>query len=219
MPSRVVIQGGIVHSRRKYHAILADLRAALVADPTPWGYRPSSFGGAFEPIPGHPDVFTLHLLGFQAEPVDVPAELDNVVVFSGNGHYRTYFDELQSMDLLVPAFASNDYLESKTSSSIPAGILAGVPVLASVRHLAVYDYLRPPAAVSHPSGMTEVEAIRRLRSGEDLWSQASKALVPVEWLAPVNQDAEAWDVYRGGLYASNEAAWARVAARVAPRSE
>jgi hypothetical protein len=188
-----------------------------VADPAAWGYRPSSFdpaSGALEPIPGHPDVFSLHLLGFRAEPVEVPLALENVVLFPGDTDYRAYFDDLQSMDLLVPAFASETYLESKTSSSIPAGVLAGVPVLASSRHLAVYDYLRPPAAIAHPTDMTEVEAIRRLRAGEPLWSAASEALVPTDWLAPTTQDADSWETYRSGLYAANEAAWARVAARL-----
>lgn len=175
IPSKVVIQGGIVHSRRRYHSIIADLRAAILADPSSWGYHPLTPGYPLRAIDGHPNVFTLHLLGFTADPVDIPVEMANVIVIPGNTDYKTYFDDLATMDLLLPAFASSTYLSSKTSSSIPAGILAGVPILASSLHLKVYEYLQPPAAIPHPSSMTEVEAIRRLRERRPLWDQQTRS--------------------------------------------
>jgi hypothetical protein len=120
-------------------------------------------------IEGHPDVFTLHLLGQMEMALDIPDELRNIVQIHSDVSYDDFYRILASMDLLLPAFASLHYLRDKTSSSIPAAVLSRVPILGSALAVKVYEFLRPPAIVPYPAGLSEVESIKLLREGKDLW--------------------------------------------------
>ena len=70
-------------------------------------------------------------------------------------------------DLIVPAFRDFVYVDLKLSSAIPAAIISGVPILATPLLLSGYSFLRPPALILHPSGMSEISAIGLLRQGVD----------------------------------------------------
>lgn len=101
--------------------------------------------------------------------LDIPDELRPVVQVHSDLSYDEYYRTLASMDLLLPAFASLHYLRDKTSSSIPAAVLSRVPVLGSALMVKVYEFLRSPAIVPYPAGLSEVQSIKLLREGKSLW--------------------------------------------------
>ena len=77
------------------------------------------------------------------------------------------FGPAHDRDLIVPAFTDFVYVDLKLSSAIPAAIISKVPILATPLVLESYSFLRPPALVLHPSGMSEVAAIGLIRQGID----------------------------------------------------
>ena len=90
--------------------------------------------------------------------------------------------------MLLPAFGSNGYFQSRASFSIPAALIAGIPILVSHRHLAAYDYIQPPALIFRNTSMSDAAAIaqyrqertrRRQRASDSEWSEYHERMAKI----------------------------------------
>lgn len=63
-------------------------------------------------------------------------------------------------------------------------IFVQVPILANERLLRSYSFLREPAVVLRPSGMSEVGAIAALRRGAKPWTEGFEEGMPTTLLPP-----------------------------------
>ncbi|ORY35900.1 hypothetical protein BCR39DRAFT_512928 [Naematelia encephala] len=197
-PSRVVIQGNIEPGRRKYDAVLRHLTEAMTANPSNWGWKYDSALEKFvQDSSGSP--FTLHLLGRRNEqhPVEIKKEIEDVVHIHPDLSYPQFYEFLNGVDLIVPAFGQNGPYEDTASSSIAAAVIVRVPALVTERHLNSYTYLAPPAIVTHSVVESEIAAIERLRTSGDQW-QLRRA------------SAKDWRRYQGRLDSENVETWGRV---------
>jgi hypothetical protein len=103
----------------------------------------------------------LHLIGHGSRP-PVPEVVEQQTVFDENLSYIDFYALLSRSFALLPAFASKEYFDRKASSSVPASMIGGVPLVASEELLKAYSYLpRDAAWVSHP-GEGEMDVIRRV---------------------------------------------------------
>lgn len=97
--------------------------------------------------------------------------------------------------MLIPAFPRpKRYTSVIASSSIPAAIMARVPVLVSQRELRAYSYLRHPAYVLREHVESEVHAIARLRLQGTL----------------VGGSQQEWEIYEEALLQQNRRAIVRL---------
>jgi len=125
--SNVAIQGSFRFSRREYFGVYADLLASLEGehfgplhwrrghyfhpisseDPGAWGYlpltKPDSVYEVDETAALQP--FQLHLIGNAGDP-EIPTALSNVVRVHRDLPYDDFYSVIQSMDLVLPAFAT-----------------------------------------------------------------------------------------------------------------
>jgi hypothetical protein len=99
-------------SRYVYHS----LPTTLIDNPAVWGYLPLNDGESYV----HDinlDPFKLHLVG--SGEIDVPPELENILVFHKDLNYRDYYDVMAGMDICVPAFGPTDeYYVPQASSTV-----------------------------------------------------------------------------------------------------
>lgn len=101
-PSKLGIQGNISSSRRNYAGVIAALYAALLRDPTAWGYKWSRSrpeDRVFVPIHerGAPEPFELHLMGNLEEVLEIPREMEGVVRIHQGQSYDDYYSVLAEM--------------------------------------------------------------------------------------------------------------------------
>jgi hypothetical protein len=115
------LQGDYDPSRRNYKSIFEQLS----------GFKKNNKDKAI----------TMHLLGHGNKP-EVPAEVKDNVIFDASLTYPEYYRVLSEQFALLPAFASEEYLDRKASSSMPASLIAGVPPLVDNDILKAYSYLR-----------------------------------------------------------------------------
>ncbi|ELR14838.1 uncharacterized protein ACA1_129930 [Acanthamoeba castellanii str. Neff] len=89
-----------------------------------------------------PDV-RLHLLSGSSaiEQVAIPAEVAEHVVVHRSLDYADYYRLLGQNVALLTAFESNAYYYERASSTIPAALISGTPVIADQRLLDAYSYL------------------------------------------------------------------------------
>jgi len=129
------IQGYVNTSRRNYQKIFAALSRAMkqLAD---------TAGQPNQDV--LPEIW-LHLVGHKDKDVKVPAELTRNVVFHEDLPYLAFYNLLSRMTALVPAFTTDAYFDIRASSSVPASLIAGIPIIASRRMLQSYTYLEENA--------------------------------------------------------------------------
>ena len=104
---------------------------------------------------------TLHLLGQGTHP-DVPSSLTSHVSFDESLDYDEYYSILSRTFALLPAFANDQYLDRKASSTVPAGLIGGTPLVATKEILAAYTYLPEDAAYLQMKDETEFDVIGRV---------------------------------------------------------
>lgn len=83
----------------------------------------------------------INLVGAGPQRYPIPDNLSGRVHYHENLPYTEYYQLLGRSQALLPAFASDIYLEEKASSSIPAALIAGVPLAVSHDMVDRYDYL------------------------------------------------------------------------------
>ena len=104
---------------------------------------------------------TLHLLG-QGNHPEVPSGLTSHVSFDESLDYDEYYSILSRTFALLPAFASDDYLDRKASSTVPAGLIGGTPLVATKEIIAAYSYLPEDAVYLQSKNETEFDVIGRV---------------------------------------------------------
>jgi hypothetical protein len=94
--------------------------------------------------------------------------------------------------MLLPAFAQAYVLIDTASSSIAAGVIAGIPVLVNPRQHNSYEYLDGPAVMAKNMSSTEAQSIaelrrtgRKPRASSDIWRKYKMSLQ--------TQNAMMWD--------------------------
>lgn len=104
---------------------------------------------------------TLHLLGQGTHP-EVPSDLTSHVSFDESLDYVDYYSILSRTFALLPAFANDQYLDRKASSTVPAGLIGGTPLVATKEILAAYSYLPEDAVYLQNKDETEFDVIGRV---------------------------------------------------------
>jgi hypothetical protein len=127
------LQGDYDPSRRDYNNIFVRLRDFLKNG----GSSPNSAGSLDE---SNNRNVTMHLLGHGKHP-DVPIEVRENVKFDEQLDYLDYYAILSGTFALLPAFASEEYLDRKASSSVPASLIGGTPLVATQSIVDAYSYL------------------------------------------------------------------------------
>ena len=82
-----------------------------------------------------------------------------MVVFDENLNYTDFYDVLSGMTAILPAFADDDYFIHKASSSVPASIIAGSPIVATRRMLDMYSYMHEDTVWLQREGQSDFEAL------------------------------------------------------------
>jgi hypothetical protein len=145
----LAMQGDFSSARRDYQGIFGGLTSVIEKVNT----LPTT------------DNVTLHLLGHGKKP-KVPEEIRNRVVFDENLSYPDFYAILSTAYAVLPAFATNHYYDRKASSTVPASIIAGVPLVASEELLKSYTYLPREATWEIKTGESELDAVRRIIGDE-----------------------------------------------------
>ena len=108
---------------------------------------------------------TLHLLGYGESPKIPPPLTDHVMLNPGLS-YPDFYSLLSSAMAIIPAFANNQYLDRKASSSVPAALIAGTPLIADRELLDAYSYLDEDSVFMMGKGKekkeTRVEVMQRI---------------------------------------------------------
>ncbi|KAK4938945.1 hypothetical protein LTR10_020693 [Elasticomyces elasticus] len=154
----LAMQGDYSPSRRNYRSIFKGL-GQVVSKVEEYGQN---------------ETVALRLLGHGKKPL-VPARIKNHVVFDEGLSYPDFYSRLSSSFAVLPAFASSDYLDRKASSTIPAALIAGAPVLADEQLLASYTYLPKEAVWMMKPGETEMMAMARLVGHRDEYRRKREA--------------------------------------------
>ncbi|KAM0257236.1 hypothetical protein ACHAQJ_004474 [Trichoderma viride] len=103
----------------------------------------------------------LHLIG-HGPHVKVPENIRNNVAFDEDLSYPDFYRLLSQSYAVIPAFASETYLDRKASSTVPASLIAGVPLVASEKILASYSYLPRDAVWLSQPDEREMETVERV---------------------------------------------------------
>lgn len=83
---------------------------------------------------------SMHLLGHGNRP-NVPADIKDAVIFDEKQEYINFYTTLSKTFALLPGFATAEYLDRKASSSVPAALIAGTPLVAQQSLLDAYTYI------------------------------------------------------------------------------
>jgi hypothetical protein len=141
----VVIQGNFDDSRRNYMKTLFDFERML--DELP---------------PRIVSRLELVLAG-TGKQVGVPEGILPYVSANFSLDYIPYYNLLHRCFALIPAFADEGYFTSKASSSVPASLIANVPLMASKRLLDSYGYLTSlPVWLEDGGGESEMTGVYEL---------------------------------------------------------
>lgn len=174
------LQGNYEESRRDFNTVFSHLQS-LIND------------SAFGDISNQENV-TLRLLGSGKRP-KVPQSLQNRVFFDENLSYKEYYSVLSRTFTLLPAFANDEYLTIKASSTVPASLLAGTPLVATKEILTAYTYLAEDAVYLQNNNETELEVIDRILKSKSEDREHKKVIVRKQCIMIINSNVkliEAW---------------------------
>lgn len=112
------------------------------------------------------DSVSLHIIGsggWEASVHDsVPDSVQNNIFFDSNLDYIDYYAYLSTKSALIPAFSKEGYFTKISSSSIPASVIGGVPLIATREMLKSYSYLQEGDVYVQEDGETELNAIEKV---------------------------------------------------------
>lgn len=104
---------------------------------------------------------SLHLIGHGKKP-EVPEMLKSHVSFDENLDYTAYYSLVSKAFALLPSFASKDYYDRKASSTVPAALIAGAPLVANAELLETYTYLDESLVWKQEEGESEMDVVKRV---------------------------------------------------------
>ncbi|KAJ3045531.1 hypothetical protein HDV00_009188 [Rhizophlyctis rosea] len=151
----IAIQGNFQSYRRNYTAVFQRMLSHL---PTLKQYNAS-----------------LHLLGSGRRRPRIPAKLKPYVRIHAELDFPPYWNLLAESIAIIPAFANDDYLINRASSTIATSMIAGAPIIAPMEVIDKYQYLTGGDHHAAPSwvqeeGEDEIDTfIRVLKLGEAEW--------------------------------------------------
>lgn len=119
------------------------------------------------------ETVSLRLIGHGKHP-DVPETVRDRVFFDEGLSYPDFYALLSQSFCVIPAFASETYLDRKASSTVPASLIAGAPLVASEELLASYSYLPREAAWVARPGEGEMDVIERVIGEKDEFREKRK---------------------------------------------
>lgn len=103
------------------------------------------------------------VLAGTGKQVGVPEGIVPYVSANFSLDYIPYYNLLHRCFALIPAFADEGYFTSKASSSVPASLIANVPLMASRKLLESYGYLTSPAVwLEDGDGESEMTGVYEL---------------------------------------------------------
>lgn len=103
----------------------------------------------------------LHLLGSGPNKPRVPEALKSHVFFHENLPYKEYYELLSQQAAILPAFSTDKYYSIKASSSIPASLISGSPLVATARDLHAYNYLDEGSVWFQNGNETDFDVLAR----------------------------------------------------------
>ncbi|MDI1485316.1 MAG: hypothetical protein OHK93_000453 [Ramalina farinacea] len=103
----------------------------------------------------------LHLLGSGPNKPRVPEGLKSHVFFHDNLPYKEYYELLSQQAAILPAFSTDKYYSIKASSSIPASLISGSPLVATARDLHAYSYLDEGSVWFQRDNETDFDVLAR----------------------------------------------------------
>ncbi|KEQ69477.1 hypothetical protein M436DRAFT_55730 [Aureobasidium namibiae CBS 147.97] len=106
---------------------------------------------------------SMHLLG-QGQRPSVPENVASHVFFDQSLSYIDFYGLLAKVSAVLPGFASPEYLDRKASSSVPAALIAGTPLVADRRLLAAYAYVEEESVWLQEDGENEFDVVGRMLS-------------------------------------------------------
>ncbi|KAM0253714.1 hypothetical protein ACHAP5_000291 [Fusarium lateritium] len=104
---------------------------------------------------------SLHVIG-HGTPPPVPDHVKDHVHFDQGLSYPDFYTLLSKSFSMLPAFASDTYFDRKASSTIPASLIAGAPIVATEELLKAYSYLSREATWVARPGEGEMDVIERV---------------------------------------------------------
>ncbi|EWC46490.1 hypothetical protein DRE_04213 [Drechslerella stenobrocha 248] len=156
------LQGDFGPERRNYKMVFERLSEFL---------KPSALDGrpthedvdeeTHNPDDNHARNITLHLVGHGKHP-EVPGQVVNNVVFDEGLNYIDFYTILSRCFALLPAFATPEYLDRKASSTVPASLIAGTPLVATKAIVDAYAYLEEDAVWLQSDNETDFDVIGRV---------------------------------------------------------
>lgn len=157
------MQGDYDPSRRDYSSIFEGLSKFLQDERQSEGQE-------------KPSNITMHLLGHGKHPV-VPETIKDHVVFDERLSYLEYYSILSRTFALLPAFATSEYLDRKASSSVPAALIAGTPLVASQPIIDAYSYINNDMVWRQESGEKDLDVVGKILKLEQQDRNIKKAAV------------------------------------------
>ncbi|CAD0107005.1 unnamed protein product, partial [Aureobasidium uvarum] len=106
---------------------------------------------------------SMHLVG-QGQRPTVPENVASHVFFGQGLSYIEFYGLLSKVSAVLPGFASPEYLDRKASSSVPASLIAGTPLVADRKLLAAYAYVEEDSVWLQEDGENEFDVIGRMLS-------------------------------------------------------
>jgi hypothetical protein len=110
----------------------------------------------------------------------VPRSLQKHVIFDERLDYTDFYTTLQQTEAILPAFKIEAYYLTKASSTVPASLIAGTPLIGDKRLLRTYDYLDASIMWLQKSGETEMDTVGRVLAKSQGERDAKRALV-IKW--------------------------------------
>ncbi len=117
------------------------------------------------------DSVSLHIIGSggweDSVRDSVPDSVQDSIFFDNNLDYLDYYAYLSTKSALIPAFSKEDYLTWISSSSVPASVIGGIPLIATREMLKSYSYLQEEDVYVQEDGETELDAIKKVVETSD----------------------------------------------------
>ncbi|KAL3428413.1 hypothetical protein PVAG01_01922 [Phlyctema vagabunda] len=125
------------------------------------------------------DGTNLHLVGFGKHP-EVPKNLQTHVIFDERLDYTDFYTTLRQSEAVVTAFKLESYYLTKASSTVPAALIAGTPIVGDRRLLRTYQYLDESIIWLQEEGESEMDTVGRVFAMSQSVKDAKKAAV-LKW--------------------------------------
>jgi hypothetical protein len=132
---------------------------------------------------------TLRLIGHGSKPY-VPETLRSHISFDQNLEYTSYYTLLSRTFTLLPSFASKDYYDRKASSTVPAALIAGAPLVANFELLDAYTYVPTSAVWKQEEDESEMDVVQRVVQLSDTEHDGKKKIVRETCQAVVKRNVE-----------------------------